>query len=88
MKLSVSLPDKDVQFVDQYIADHGEASRSAVLRKALERLRDDELVEAYKIAWNEWEASGEAALWDSTVGDGLEPEDWSAEWAAEPARAD
>ena len=88
MKLSVSLPDKDVQFVDQYIADHGEASRSAVLRKALERLRDDELVEAYKTAWKEWEASGDAALWDSTVGDDLEPEDWSAEWAVEPTRED
>ena len=41
-----------------------------MLRKALERLRDDELVEAYKIAWEEWEASGDAALWDLTVGDG------------------
>ncbi|MYI83308.1 MAG: ribbon-helix-helix protein, CopG family [Chloroflexi bacterium] len=88
MKLSVSLPEQDVEFVDRYIAEHGEASRSAVLRKALERLRDEELVEAYKIAWKEWEASGDAALWDVTVGDGLEPEDWSAEWAAEPARED
>ena len=79
MKLSVSLPPSDVEFVDQYRAAHGEASRSAVLRRAIERLREEELVEAYKIAGKDWEDSGDAALWDVTVGDGLEPEDWSSE---------
>jgi hypothetical protein len=30
-----------------------------------------ELSAAYEDAWQEWEASDEAALWDAMVGDGL-----------------
>ena len=79
MKLSVSLPPSDVEFVDQYLADHGEASRSAVFRKALEMLREREIIESYKVAWDHWVEDGEEGLWDRAVGDGIEPEDWSSE---------
>lgn len=78
MKLSVSLPPSDVEFVDRYLAEHGERSRSAVLRKALELLRTRELIESYKAAWDEWVQDGEE-IWDVTVGDGLQPEDWSSD---------
>ena len=49
------------------------------VRWAVKRWRERHLSAAYQLAWEEWEASGDAALWDVTVGDCLEPEDWSAE---------
>ena len=72
MKLSVSLPEKDVAFIDRQIADHGEPSRSAVIRKALDRLQLDSLEEEYAQRWAEW--SEEDEIWDVTVADGLEDE--------------
>ena len=32
MKLSVSLPDEDVEFLDRYAAEHGIGSRSAAVQ--------------------------------------------------------
>ena len=49
------------------------------VRWTVKRWRERRLSDAYQFAWEEWEASGDAALWDVTVGDGLEPEDWSSE---------
>jgi Arc/MetJ-type ribon-helix-helix transcriptional regulator len=72
MKVSVSLPDEVVAFVDQYAEAHSEESRSAVVRRALKLLRQAELVEEYKQALIEWEESGEEAIWDQATGDGLE----------------
>lgn len=72
MKLSVSLPDEDVEFLDEYARSLGIASRSAVVRRAVRLLRASGLAPAYAAAWAEWEASGEAEAWDSVVGDGLE----------------
>ena len=68
MKLSVSLPAGDVEFVDRYVSDHDEASRSAVVRKA--RLREREPGDACGAVWNEWVQHGGEA-WDVTAGDGL-----------------
>jgi Arc/MetJ-type ribon-helix-helix transcriptional regulator len=70
MKVSVSLPDEDVDFLDAYADSQGFASRSAVVHKAVRLLRASELGPAYEDAWDEW--SGEDAdAWDSTVSDGL-----------------
>ncbi len=71
MKLSVSLPEEDVEFLDQYSRERGYDSRSAVVHKAVRLLRSSELGEAYADAWDEWSDSGEAAMWDTTVEDGL-----------------
>ena len=71
MKLSVSLPDDDIAFVDDYARRVGGDSRSAVLHRAIGLLRMAELESAYTEAWDEWAASGDAALWDATAGDGL-----------------
>jgi Arc/MetJ-type ribon-helix-helix transcriptional regulator len=71
MKLSVSLPDEDVEFLDAYAEGQGIASRSAVLHKAVRLLRASELGPAYEDAWVEWHSGGEAISWDATVGDGL-----------------
>ena len=70
MKLSVSLPDEDVEFLDAYATEQG-SSRSAALHKAVRLLRGAELGAAYEDAFSEWGASGEAEVWDVTAGDGL-----------------
>ena len=71
MKLSASLPDEDVEFLDAYAQAHGLTTRSSVLQRAVRLLRDAELGGAYGDAWEEWASSGEAGAWDATVGDGL-----------------
>jgi Arc/MetJ-type ribon-helix-helix transcriptional regulator len=71
VKLSVSLPEDDVAFVDEYARRRGASSRSSVLHHAIELLRMAELEEAYAGAWDEWDHSGEAAQWDATTGDGI-----------------
>jgi Arc/MetJ-type ribon-helix-helix transcriptional regulator len=70
MKVSVSLPNEDVEFLDAYAAREGFDSRSAVLHKAVRLLRAAELGAAYEEAWGEWDGTEDAALWDATSGDG------------------
>ena len=70
MKLSVSLPDADVEFLDRYALAQGE-SRSAVVHKAVRLLRASELGGDYADSWAEWAESGDAETWDALVGDGL-----------------
>ena len=70
MKVSVNLPGGGVAFVDEYARAHACASRSAVVRMATDALRPGGLREAYGDSWAEWEASGEADVWGSVVGDG------------------
>ncbi|MDP9440590.1 MAG: ribbon-helix-helix domain-containing protein [Actinomycetota bacterium] len=71
MKLSVSLPDEDVEFLDRYAASQGIGSRSAAVHKAVRLLRASQLGPAYEDAWAEWSDSSDADLWESAVSDGL-----------------
>jgi Arc/MetJ-type ribon-helix-helix transcriptional regulator len=71
MKVSVSLPEVDVEFLDAYARTEGYPSRSAVLQKAIRLLRATELTNPYQEAWGEWAASREASNWEVTIGDGL-----------------
>jgi antitoxin MazE9 len=71
MKLSVSLPDEDVAFLDAYASEHASSSRSAVLHEAIQALRLRGLGDAYRAAWDEWSIGEDAELWDATSGDGL-----------------
>jgi Arc/MetJ-type ribon-helix-helix transcriptional regulator len=71
MKLSVSLPDEDVEFLDAYAAAQGIGSRSAVLHRAVRLLHAHELGPAYEDAFAEWDASGDAGAWEATAADGL-----------------
>lgn len=71
MKLSVSLPSEDVEFLDGYAEKSGLESRSAALQKAVRLLRAAELRDAYAGAWEEFEPNGDAAPWETTVGDGM-----------------
>lgn len=72
MKVSVSLPFEDVEFLDGYAKDQGLDSRSAALHRAVRLLRTAELAEAYRAAWDEWAASGDAESWESTASEALE----------------
>jgi len=71
MKVSVSLPEDDIEFLDSYARAQGIASRSAVMHKAVSLLRDAQLGAAYEDAWDGWTASGDADVWETTVGDGM-----------------
>jgi hypothetical protein len=70
MKVSVSLPDDDVAFVDRYARDNG-TTRSATIHQAVQMLRRRDLAADYEAANDEWVASGEADVWDAATGDGL-----------------
>ncbi|GAC1615109.1 MAG: type II toxin-antitoxin system antitoxin MazE9 [Candidatus Dormibacteraceae bacterium] len=70
MKVSVSLPGEDVEFLDEYARTQGFDSRSAVVHKAVGLLRAGELSGAYEAAWEEW-SRDEAKAWEPTIGDGL-----------------
>jgi Arc/MetJ-type ribon-helix-helix transcriptional regulator len=72
MKISVSLPDEDIEFLDEYAQSLGVRSRSAVIQRAVRLLRATELGPAYAEAWEEWQSSGDAETWDSAVADGIE----------------
>ena len=71
MKLSVSLPDDDVDFLDRYVERQGIASRSAAVHKAVRLLRASELGPAYEHAWSEWSQSDDSDAWEATANDGL-----------------
>ena len=71
MKVSVSLPGEDVQFLDEYAKEQGLESRSAALHRAVRLLRTAELGGTYEAAWKEWAAEDDGTLWASTTGDGL-----------------
>lgn len=70
VKLSVSLPENDIAFLDEYATNRGVASRSAALQQAVALLRAHELSDSYVEAWGEW--APESQAWESTVADGLD----------------
>jgi Arc/MetJ-type ribon-helix-helix transcriptional regulator len=70
MKLSVSLPEEDVAFLNAYAKAHA-LSRSAAIHHAIRELRFGELSDDYGQAWAEWAANDDADRWDAASGDGL-----------------
>jgi Arc/MetJ-type ribon-helix-helix transcriptional regulator len=71
MKVSVSLPEDDVEFLDAYAHAQGIESRSAVLHKAVGLLRATQLGDAYEEAWDSWEGSDDASAWEAATADAL-----------------
>lgn len=71
MKVSVSLPEDDVEFLDKYARSRGGESRSAALHHAIRLLRTSELSDAYEQAWREWYDAGEEGAWEHALADGL-----------------
>ncbi|WSQ09258.1 ribbon-helix-helix domain-containing protein [Streptomyces sp. NBC_01231] len=74
MKISVSLPQEDVAFVDEYASRTDAESRSAVIHAAIELLRQAQLEQEYAEAFAEWDGSEDAEFWDQFSGDGLTDE--------------
>lgn len=71
MKVSVSLPEDDVEYLDAYVTAKPVASRSAALHEAIRLLRLAELEATYEAANAEWESGEDAALWENASADGL-----------------
>jgi Arc/MetJ-type ribon-helix-helix transcriptional regulator len=71
MKVSISLAEEEVEFLDAYARSKRMPSRSAVVQRAVRLLRASELAGPYAEAWEEWAAADDAELWASTVADGL-----------------
>lgn len=71
MKLSVSLPDEDIEFLDEYAKAQGIPTRSAVMQKAVRLLRSSALGPCYEDAWREWSESGEESVWETALDDGI-----------------
>jgi hypothetical protein len=71
MKVSVSLPGVDVEFLDAFAREQGLESRSAALQHAVHLLRLSELRASYASACEEM-ADDDA--WDVTAGDGIADE--------------
>lgn len=69
MKLSVSIPDDDVIFLDQYAATHQVASRSAAMQHAIRLLRASELTDSYAAAFTEWHDDEANDVWHSAAAD-------------------
>lgn len=70
-KISVSLEEPLLAFLSHYQQTHQVRSKSEVIAQALTLLRERELETQYAEALVEWQASGEAELWEAVVGDGL-----------------
>ena len=71
MKVSLSIPNADVEFLESYAHEHGIESRSAAVQRAIGLLRASELGDAYELAWQEWEQLGEAGVWEPTAADAM-----------------
>ena len=71
MKVSVSIPEDDVAFLDDYVRNRRAPSRSAALQRAIRLLRAAELSDDYAAAFDEWAADADNDGWDTTIGDGL-----------------
>lgn len=72
MKLSVSLSESDVSYLDAYAQANALDSRSAALQRAVRALRTFDLASDYAEAWAEWDTTEEADGWDATIADGLD----------------
>jgi hypothetical protein len=71
MKVSLSIPEEDIRFLDNFAREHGIASRSAAVQRSIAMLREVELKEQYKLAMQEWHDSPDSELWERTAGDGI-----------------
>lgn len=70
-KLSVSLSKSSVQFIENFKSTYHLRSRSQVIEKAVNLLKERELEDAYREANEEIDSD-----WEVTVRDGLSDEAW------------
>lgn len=70
VKVSVSIPDGDVGFLDDFARAHGLRSRSAVVQRAIRLLRASELSRHYEEAFAQW-ADDDEGLGAAVVANGV-----------------
>jgi antitoxin ParD1/3/4 len=70
-KLSISIPESSLEFVERYRKKHAMKSRSHVIETAINVLRERDLVAAYRDASREYDPA-----WEVTNSDGLPDEAW------------
>ncbi len=68
------MPDETVALLDRIVELQGLASRSAAIQHGIELLVNESLLSSYRAAFDEFEQSGDAKLWQNVSGDALEPE--------------
>ncbi len=66
-KISLSLDEHDIAYLDQETLSGRYSSRSAAVQDAVRLLRESRLADAYAEAYGEWDDG----VWDETVADGL-----------------
>ena len=71
MKLSISLPERDVELLDEYVHTRRVKSRSAAVKRAVDLLRAVDLADDYAEAWAQWEAAADNTAWERATHDGL-----------------
>ena len=76
IKLSISVDQDFAPFIERYQQQHAVRTKSEVVERALQLLRKAELQEAYRQAAEDWLENPDAKLWENTVADGLEVEQW------------
>ncbi len=69
MGSNLSIPEEDVEFLDNYTKTHKIESRSAALHRAIRLLRASELGDAYAAAFSEWADDPANDAWDNAVVD-------------------
>lgn len=74
MKVSISLTERQLEFIDEKVERGVYASRSAAMAAAIRRLQERDLVREYAEEYEGLRASGEIEMWDSTLMDGLADE--------------
>ena len=65
----MSIPEEDVEFLDNYVKSRRVASRSAALQRAIRLLRASELTDAYAGAFAEWSDDPDSDAWDTATAD-------------------
>ncbi|MGH8635156.1 MAG: hypothetical protein ACRET7_13630 [Burkholderiales bacterium] len=70
-KLSISIPESSLEFIEMYRKKHALKSRSHVISTAIDMLREREFEVAYRDASREYDPA-----WDVTNSDGLPDEAW------------
>ena len=73
-KVSISLPDDDIGYLDSETLAGRYPSRSAAVHEALRLLRESRLADAYAEAYGEWTEDD----WDVAIADGLDEASSSA----------
>ena len=70
MKLSVSLPDEDVAFLDRYAASQGTALGLRWCTRPFDSFAPHSS-DRVQDAWAEWAEGPDADLWETAISDGL-----------------